>query len=244
MANNNIDITFFVPCLNEENNIISTIKTILEAVQAVELAYEILIIDDNSTDRTVETIENFQKSHPGININLIKKSRTMGLGRNYIDGSYIGRGKYYMLVNGDNAEPKKAIVRIIEKLGQADMIIPNFGKSDNRTFPRSLLSKIFTFLVNFTSGYSIKYYNGPVMHLRKNVMRWHPDTHGFAYQAEIITRILDEKATYLEVCIPNSNRQWGMSKAFRIKNILSVMHSLLQISLRRLRRILFSGDYV
>ncbi|MBC8489529.1 MAG: hypothetical protein H8D45_26220, partial [Bacteroidetes bacterium] len=81
--------------------------------------------------------------------------------------------------------------------------------------------------------------NGPVMHLRYNVMRWSPDTHGFAYQAELISRILIEGGTYKEILIANTDRQGGESKAFTIKNILSITHSLLQIILRRLRQYLF-----
>ena len=70
-------------------------------------------------------------------------------------------------------------------------------------------------------------------------MRWSPDTNGFAYQAELITRILDEGGTFLEIQIKNYDRQEGISKAFQIKNIFSVAHSLLQIFLRRLRFLLF-----
>ena len=70
-------------------------------------------------------------------------------------------------------------------------------------------------------------------------MRWSPDTHGYAYQAELITRVLDENFTYETVEIKNSNRNYGKSSAFSFKNILSVIHSILQIFLRRLRKIIF-----
>ena len=138
----------------------------------------------------------------------------MGLGRNYVDTAFIAYGKYYMLINGDNAEPKETILTILKEVGKADMIIPFFDNQDNRDIFRVLISKIFTSLINFISGYRIKYYNGPVVHLRFNVMRWSPDTYGFAYQAELITRILDEKATYRHVMIKNLNRSSGKSKAF------------------------------
>ena len=74
-------------------------------------------------------------------------------------------------------------------------------------------------------------------------MRWHSDTHGFAYQAEIITRLLDEGATYIEVNVFNYARNKGESKAFTIRNVSSITHSLLQIFLRRLRKKLFYGDH-
>ncbi len=243
MSAQEIDITFFVPCLNEEENILPTIGTILGAVGEVGLTYEILIIDDNSADGTVRVVEAYMKEHPEVNITLRKNAVTRGLGRNYVEGAYMGKGKYYMLVNGDNAEPKETIVAVIGRLGSADMVIPYLGKNDDRTLLRRTISSAFTSLVNLLGGYSVKYYNGPVAHLRFNVMRWHSDTEGFAYQAEIITRLLDEGASYAEVPIANYDRSRGISKAFRVKNLFSVAHSLLQIFLRRLRRALFYRHY-
>ena len=236
---NTCDITFFVPCLNEEGNIVNTLDIIISAVSETNLAYEIIVIDDNSIDRTINKVEEYKNQHSQINITLIMNAFTKGLGTNYVDGSFIGRGKYYMLVNGDNVEPKETILTIIREIGNADMIIPYFGKNDTRSLDRVLISKLFTKIVNFLSRYNISYYNGPVLHLRYNVMRWSPDTHGFAYQAELITRILFEDGSYKEVLIENSNRNYGISNAFRVNNILSVMHSLLQILLRRIRLMFF-----
>jgi len=237
------DITFFVPCFNEEENVLKTLVAIIGAVSKTDLKYEIIVVDDGSIDNTAEIVEQFQRDHSTTSIMLKKNKRNLGLGRNYIDAAFIGRSLYYMLVNGDNAEPEEAISAILSKIGKADMVIPYFASGDNRGLCRRTLSRLFTALVNRTSGYSIKYYNGPVLHKRHNVMRWHPDTHGFAYQAETITRLLDEGATFVEVEISNNVRQSGVSKAFRLQNVLSIGHSLLQILLRRLRRLLFSQSY-
>lgn len=234
-----IDITFFVPCFNEEENIVNTLNAIYAAASATSLSYEILVIDDCSRDGTVALVEEYQHLHANIPIILKRNAVNRGLGHNYIDGAFIGQGTYYMLVNGDNAEPEEALSAILSKVGQADMVIPYFGANDKRLPWRRLLSRFFTALVNTASGFSIKYYNGPVVHKRYNVMRWHPDTHGFAYQAETITRLLEECATYIEIEIANKDRQYGMTKAFCIQNILSISHSLLQIFLRRLRHVLF-----
>jgi glycosyltransferase involved in cell wall biosynthesis len=239
------DITFFVPCYNEENNVVKTLETIVAATAttATPLKYEVLVIDDCSRDATIARVEEFQRQHPGVAVQLKKNARNRGLGRNYVDGAFLARGRYYMLVNGDNAEPKDAIARIIAHVGEADMIIPYFGASDHRSPFRRNLSRVFTSLVNVLGGHRIRYYNGPVAHRRYNVMRWHADTDGFAYQAEIITRVLSEGGTYVEVQIPNLDRQEGNSKAFRFKNILSVGHSLTQIFFRRLRGVFFARDY-
>ena len=229
------DITFFVPCYNEEDNIVSTFENIIGAIAEIGISYEILVVDDGSQDNTAKAIEDYMEVHREIPIVFLKNKNNMGLGRNYVEGAYIGKGRYYMLVNGDNAEPMEAIVAIVQKIDQADMIVPYFGKKDTRKIGRRTVSRIFTALVNLLSGQSMRYYNGPVAHLRYNVMRWHADTDGFGYQVEILTRLLMEGVSWMEVEVPNIDRGHGVTKAFSWKNFLAVGHSLIQVFLRRVR---------
>jgi glycosyltransferase involved in cell wall biosynthesis len=238
-----VDVTFFVPCYNEEANVVRTFKNIISAANEVSVSYEILVVDDKSLDNTIRVIEEYIKIYTDIPIVLLKNHTNMGLGRNYIDGAYISKGKYYMLVNGDTAEPQETIVAILKKLNQADMIVPYFGEKDRRNFGRRLLSRTFTWLVNLISGQSLRYYNGPVAHLRFNVIRWHADTDGFGYQMEILTRLLIEGATYLEVEIVNDDRKNGVTSAFFLKNFLAVGHSLTQVFFRRIRCLLYRNYY-
>ena len=234
------DVTFFVPCMNEEDNIVATMETIQGAVSKFPYRYQILIIDDGSKDRTIQRIEEFKKKNPGMRIDLIKNTTNRGLGRNYVDAAYVASGEHMMLVNGDHAEPQDAIETILSKLGAADMVIPHFANRDSRTQGRVRLSRFFTWLINAITGNHISYYNGPVLHRRINIIRWHSDTYGFAYQAEVITRLLEEGATYVEVEIRNLDREGGISKAFRMINVLSVSHSVFQILIRRVRGMIFS----
>jgi len=236
---NSVDISFFVPCFNEEGNIVNTLNEITLAVNETSLSWEIIVVDDKSDDLTRDIVNEYIKKTASKNIFLKENKANLGLGRGYIDTSFDSNGEYYMLINGDNAEPKDTIVSILKYVGEADMIIPFFGKNDSRSFGRVYASKAFTFLINMISGYKINYYNGPVVHKRFNVMRWSPDTHGFAYQAEIIVKVLDERGTYKQVQIKNNDRQEGSSKAFTLVNIFSVAHSILQIFLRRVRTLLF-----
>ena len=69
----------------------------------------------------------------------------MGLGRNYVDTAFIAYGKYYMLINGDNAETEDSIKGIIAKLGNAEIIIPYFGNRDKRSKSRKLISIFYFF---------------------------------------------------------------------------------------------------
>ncbi len=234
------DVTFFVPCMDEEKNIVPTIENIHAAVSKFTYTYQILIVDDGSKDQTISKIKAYKQGHPHVRIDLIINTTNRGLGRNYVDAAYLASGEFIMLVNGDNAEPQEAIEAILAQKGKADMVIPHFGSQDSRAMSRVRLSQFFTWLINTITGNHISYYNGPVLHRRINIIRWHSDTYGFAYQAEVLTRLLEEGATYVEVEIKNLDRESGISKAFRMINVLSVSHSVLQILIRRIRGIIFT----
>ena len=238
-SGSNLDVTFFVPCLNEEKNVAGALRTVMAAAANVGVSYEILVFDDGSSDDTAGAAERFAQEHADTPIRVIRNGKNRGLGRNYAEGSYLGRGVYYMIVNGDNVERQETIETLLSHLGEADLLIPHLGSFDKRPLGRRVVSRTYTALVNAISGNHIHYYNGPVVHRRANVMRWHPDSHGFGYQAILITRLLDEGASYLEFVYRSEDRAFGVSKAFRFRNILSVLHGFLKIGLRRLRRVLF-----
>jgi hypothetical protein len=101
------------------------------------------------------------------------------------------------------------------------------------------LSKIYTGLVNLISGYKIHYYNGLPIFRRRDVMRWNPNSHGFGFQADLITRLLDRGATFIEVPTTAHERNDGKPKALNFRNLCSVGHSLLNILIRRLSKIVY-----
>jgi hypothetical protein len=154
-----------------------------------------------------------------------------------VDGAFRGHGKYYRLVCGDNAESKEALVTCFSQLGKADMIIPYHEEIEGKSAFRRGLSNFYTTLVNLLSGYKIHYYNGLAVHLRYNVMRWGPYSFGFGFQAELITRLMDEGASYVEVPITATHRDKERgSSALNFKNLLSVGHTLSEVFIRRVRK--------
>lgn len=228
------DITIFIPCFNEEKNILSVITTIDEALKYKKISCEIIVCDDASTDNSVEIINDAILHFPQLNIRSVINKVNRGLGFNYFRCSFAAKSKYYMQISGDNVAPVESIEKLIDCIGQADMIIPHFAKSDNRSETRKNISRAFSFIINTITGNNINYYNGQVIHLTDNVKLWRCETIGYGYQAELICRLLHERASYLEVEIVINNRKWGTSDALTLWNIFSVSNSVFHIFLRRL----------
>lgn len=232
-----IEITFFVPCYNEEKNVVHALEIVRTTCQRHALSYEILVVDDGSTDQTSAVVKQYASQHPEIPLQLIRNESNLGLGYNYVRTAALGRGEYYMAAYGDLCIP---IDQILEKIGQAEIINPYFENPEVRRWSRRVLSKLYVKIVNCLSGTKLRYYNGTVLHKRANILRCQGIGSGFGYQAEILCKLIGEGCTWMEVPFRADQAAKEGSSAFTFFNICSVLGSLLRIVKRRLFRTLFA----
>ena len=230
-----VDLTLFVACYNEEKNIRGTLETLRQALAEFSFTWEIIIIDDCSTDGSVREIRKYMSEHPGLPIYLKVNETNRGLGYNFTECAFLGRGRYYRLVCGDDVEPVETFRTVFGALGKADMVLCR-QTCTGRTFFRRALSRTYNWLVNTIGGYNVSYYHGLAMHRRFNVMRWHSGSEGFGFQADLITRLLDQGVAYIEVETKARERETGNSKALHFGNFLSVAHMFQELLIRRVKR--------
>src|SRR6185437_7891812 len=115
------------------------------------------------------------------------------------------------------------------EIGAADMLIPYYVSSEGKSLSRRIISNSYSWLVNLISGFRLQYYNGLAVHLRYNVTRWHPNTRGFGFQADIICMLLDQGFSYKEVPVRTIERRTSGSNALTPRNMLSVSHTLIDL---------------
>src|SRR6266852_1422696 len=97
-----LDLTLFVACFNEEPNIVGTLDAIQEAMKELPLTYEIIVVDDASRDGSVEAVKAYQLRTPSVSLTLVENPTNRGLAHNFAEAAFLGRGRYYKLVCGDN----------------------------------------------------------------------------------------------------------------------------------------------
>jgi glycosyltransferase involved in cell wall biosynthesis len=235
------EITVAVTCYNEAEFIGDTIDTVVAALRQAGRDFEVIVIDDCSRDDSVAAIERAIARHAGENIRLHRNATNQGLACNFVNGAFLGSGKYYRLCCGDNAESLESLANLFSYVGAADMVIP-YQLQENvegKTFVRKTISRFFTLVVNLISGYRLKYYNALPIYLRYHVMRFPPVTYGFGFQADVITRLLGEGIAYAQIDHRSHDRKAGRSTAPSVRNLLSVIHTVIEIFFRRLRKTLY-----
>lgn len=236
LANEDVLITIFVACFNEERYIENTLSSLYSAMKTVGITYDVIVVDDASTDRSAELVEAWHAAHPDVDLTLVRRRRNRGLAAGFVDAAFLGKGRYYRLLCGDDPEPKETMEELFRHIGEADMILPYYPEVPGKSRLRREISHVYTHIVNMLSGHRIRYYNGCGIHLRYNVMRWGPYAFGFGFQAELVTRLLDEGNTCLEIPLEVTHRDKVRGSALNLRNFLSVSHSLFEIVVRRARK--------
>ncbi len=228
-----LDLTVFVSCYNEAPYIGETLETVSDLAEQAGLSYEIIVVDDASSDQSFRVVSDYIAEHPTRNILLRRNAVNKGLAQNYLDAAFLGRGRYYRLMCGDNAELRESTAAVFKAIGQTDIIVPYYTHVEGKDFWRRTISSAFTGLINFVTGNKLHYYNGLAVHLRRNVVRWHSNSRGFGFQADTLCRLIDMGFSYQEIPMLAVERRQGASNALSIRNLLSVMHTLLEIAIRR-----------
>lgn len=221
-------VSVVIPAYNEEKNLIPTINFLLERLDKNNiLDFEILIFDDNSTDNTGKIADELAEKYP--RIKAIHNSKNMNLGYNITKGFQMANKEFVGFVPGDNEHPPETLDNIFKNLGKADIIVPYIQNPEVRPLGRRFLSKTYVTIINTAFGLNMKYYNGLCYFKTAMVKKVPVSTYGFAYMTEILVKLLKSGASFIEVPMINRSRERGATKAFRIKNILSVFKTFLTL---------------
>lgn len=219
-------ISLIVPCLNEEKNLQGAIDSIKKALSDTGSFpdYEVLIFDDCSTDSTGAVAEEIKRREK--NIRVIHNKRNMGFGYNYTEGVRLAKKEFIIMIPGDDEIPPDAIKAVFSKAGFADIVIPYTVNPEVRPVARRVISRAFSLGMNALFGLNLKYYNGTCLIRAKLLKKTPMKTWGFAYMASILVRLIRAGASYTEAAVNIRPRDTGKTKAFRLKNIMSVLGAI------------------
>jgi glycosyltransferase involved in cell wall biosynthesis len=232
-------LSLFVACYNEQDNIIGTLETLVEALRKTVPSFDIIVVDDASKDESVSRVRKFMEGSPQLPIRLLLNSRNEGVANNYAEAAFRAKGEWYRMICGDNVEPVESLERIFSFIGRAEILVPYNTEVRGRSLFRRIISKAYTALVNVISGYRLRYYNGLLLTRTDYVRRWHSNSHGFGFQADLLTRLLSKNLSFVEVAVSGNERATGNSKALTFRNLASVAHSLQNILIRSVSKLLY-----
>ena len=161
-------ISVIIPVFNE----VDSIQELYEELKRVLLAYkpyEILFIDDGSTDGSVDIINRLSQSDPSIN--LIKFYRNYGKAAALAEGFKYANGDYIVTMDADMQDDPAEIPNLILKLEEGFDLVSGWKKDRKDPFSKRVPSKLFNLVTRLFTGVQIHDFNCGLKIYKKTVVK-------------------------------------------------------------------------
>lgn len=224
-----IALTFVVTALNEEKNILPTLRNALTAFRDFGVNGEIVFINDGSRDRTAELVAAEFGAHP--NIRVLTHERPHGVGASFWEGVDVAAGDVVGWLPGDNENDPWEFLRYFSLLQHVDLVIPFMFNTSARPLARRVLSKVFRFIINTTFRTHFNYTNGPILYRRSILKELPHRSSSFFFQTDALIRLSSAGYLFAEVPVFLSKREHGVSKAISFPSLLNVIRGYTRLVL-------------
>ena len=133
-----VDITIVVPLMNEEESIGILFERVKAQLEQLSKTYEVVFVDDGSTDKTFEVLKRLHEENPGI-VRVVRFRRNFGKTPGLVAGFDRARGDIVFTMDGDLQDDPLEIPRYLEKLDEGYDLVTGwkFPRLDplSKTFP-------------------------------------------------------------------------------------------------------------
>jgi glycosyltransferase involved in cell wall biosynthesis len=146
-----IALSVVVPVMNEEQSVHSLFEKLATQLERLGLRYEVIFIDDGSTDNTFSELEKLYEEHRGI-VHVIRFRRNFSKTPALVAGFSRCRGNIIFTMDGDLQDDPEEMPKFLAKLDEGYDLVTGwkFPRLDplSKTFP----SRIFNGMVNTLTG--------------------------------------------------------------------------------------------
>lgn len=220
-----------IPTYNERATIVNLIKKILK----LPLNLDILVIDDNSEDKTGEIVEKLKNKNQELKkrLKIIHRPKKLGIGTAYLLGFDCAKEYDYIFsMDADLSHNPSDIPRLFKKAREGfDLVIGSRyikgGKILNWPYGRYLLSRLANLLARFLLGLKaldvtagFKCYSKKAI---KILLQTPPKSPGYGFQVETVYRLQKANLNIAEIPIAFKGRLEGESKISKKELIGSIL---------------------
>ncbi len=233
-------LSVIIPAYNEEKRLLPTLERVCEYLSTKDFPYEVVVVDDGSTDNTLQITKSIANKNNHINI--LSNERNSGKGYSVRRGMLSARGEYVFFTDADLSTPIEEIEKCLPYLVNGyDVVIgsrsmPGADIIVHQPWYREKMGKIFNFMVNVVLLRGIVDtqcgFKGFKRDVAKKVFsRCRIDGFSFDVEALYLSRKFDYKIKELPIRWENST----LSKVSPVKHSIQMFRDLLGIKMKDLQ---------
>jgi glycosyltransferase involved in cell wall biosynthesis len=222
-------LSLVIPLYNESENVDVLLERIHESLSTYPAAWELILVDDGSSDDTLEKMRH-AAAHYGSHVRVLNLQRNFGQTAAMQAGIDHARGEIIVMMDGDLQNDPKDIQRMVKRLIDEDLDLVAGWRRDRKDnlWMRKIPSQMANRLIGRITGVTLHDYGCSLKVFRANVLkcvRLYGEMHRFipAWLASQTSpsRIKEEVVTH-------HARQFGQSK-YGISRVYRVLLDLLSV---------------
>ena len=233
-----IDLTVVIPIRNESPSLVELHRELTETLRAWGRSYEIIIVDDGSTDDSFSILAHLQTGDPHLRV--IRFRRNFGQTAAFSAGFAHARGRLIVTSDGDLQNDPKDIPAMVQRLEdeQLDIVCGWRKNRQDLFFSRRLPSMTANRLISWSTGVKLHDYGCSLKVFRAEVvkpLKLYGEMHRF------IPAIASEQGVVLREAVVNhrarkhGSSKYGISRTIRVVLDLITVKFLLSYSTRPLQ---------
>jgi glycosyltransferase involved in cell wall biosynthesis len=165
-----MDISLVIPVYNEEKNIELLCAETKEVLEGLGKSYEIIFINDGSTDNTLQKLKEAKQSN--LSIKIIDFNRNFGQTPAIMAGFNIAKGDIVITMDGDLQNDPHDISMLVEKLNSGFDVVSGWRRKRKDPFlQRVLPSKLGNWLISFALRVSLHDYGCTLKAYKRDVIK-------------------------------------------------------------------------
>jgi len=169
MQNKNPKISFVSPVLNEEGNIEPLYGGIKKACSESGVDYEIIFVDDGSTDNSLDVIKKLRASDK--NVAFISLSRNFGHQNAFFAGMSYAKGDAVITMDADMQHPPHLIPKMIDLWRKGDEVVYTIKKDAKLPFIKHIIVKMSYWFISKVSGMRLDFGQSDFKLIDKKVLK-------------------------------------------------------------------------
>ncbi len=226
------DLTILIPVFNEAESLKELYGEIVNSVSKLKKTYEVIFVNDGSTDRSQVVLEKLQKNNRKI-VRIIELRRNFGKAAALDAGFRVSRGKVIVTLDSDLQDDPKEISVFLKKLEEGYDLVSGWKVNRKDSFIKNKTSKIFNYFANRISRVELHDYNCGYKAYKKELV---DDLvlYGELYRyIPVLAASLGYKVT--EVPVNHRVRKYGITKYGPIRFINGALDLITVFFLTRFR---------
>ena len=218
-------LSVIIPVYNEEN----TVEKVIDVINAVDIDKEIIVVNDASTDRTGEILENLKMP----NLKLFSHPRNLGKGAAFRTGLKAAAGKIVIIQDADLEYNPYDYLKLLPPIlnNQADMVLgARFIKGYSGLKMHRMGNRVLTALHNLLFRDNLNDLYTCYKTARKEVFQdMELKSDGFSIEQEIMAKAARRKLRVMEVPIGYHPRSYAQGKKIRYHDAFKVILRMIRV---------------